>query len=107
VSLEVELMGAYSSGSSCDLDLSFSIGSLPAWRNKAACLDADPELFFPSGSTGAALMQIEQAKAVCKQCPVMRECRQWALETGQQDGVWGGMSEEERRRVKREAGGRS
>ena len=39
------------------------------WRDRAACLDVDPELFFPIGNTGPALAQIEEAKAVCRTCP--------------------------------------
>ena len=67
------------------------------WRHRAACRDEDPELFFPIGTSGPALLQVEQAKAVCRRCSVTDECLQWALETGQDAGVWGGMSEEERR----------
>ena len=64
------------------------------WRNRAACLDEDPELFFPIGNTGPALQQIEEAKAVCRRCPVMDTCLKWALESGQDAGVWGGLSED-------------
>ena len=73
------------------------------WRHRAACLEEDPELFFPIGDTGPALVQIEQAKNVCRRCPAMEECLRWALESGQDAGVWGGMSEEERRALKRRA----
>ena len=48
-----------------------------------------------------ALAQVEQAKAVCNRCEVRDTCLKWALETGQDAGVWGGMSEEERRSLKR------
>src|SRR5699024_7162883 len=71
------------------------------WRHRAICRDEDPELFFPIGNTGPALLQVEQAKAVCQRCPVTQECLAWALETGQDAGVWGGMSEDERRALKR------
>jgi WhiB family redox-sensing transcriptional regulator len=47
------------------------------------------------------LLQIEQAKAVCRRCPVIQECLAWALESGQDAGVWGGLSEDERRALKR------
>jgi WhiB family transcriptional regulator, redox-sensing transcriptional regulator len=67
------------------------------WRHAAACLDEDPELFFPIGNTGPALLQIEEAKAVCRGCGVVEKCLAWALETGQEFGVWGGLSEVERR----------
>jgi len=51
------------------------------WRNRAACLDEDPELFFPIGTTGTALDQIERAKEVCARCDVRGQCLEWALQT--------------------------
>jgi WhiB family redox-sensing transcriptional regulator len=71
------------------------------WRHEAACRDEDPELFFPIGTTGPALHQIDEAKAVCRRCTVNTDCLDWALETGQDAGVWGGLSEDERRALKR------
>jgi|GEM_PF-70733 len=71
------------------------------WRDTAACSEYDPELFFPVGNTGRALLQIEEAKAVCRRCPVMDQCLQWALESGEDYGIWGGLSETERRALKR------
>jgi WhiB family redox-sensing transcriptional regulator len=71
------------------------------WRHRAACRDEDPELFFPIGNTGPALLQIEEAKAVCRRCDVREDCLAWALESGQDAGVWGGLSEDERRALKR------
>src|SRR3954453_19337945 len=73
------------------------------WRDKAACLTVDPELFFPVGNTGPAVDQIEKAKSVCARCTVTEICLQYALETGQATGVWGGRSEDERRALKRRA----
>ncbi|WP_432158770.1 WhiB family transcriptional regulator [Streptomyces sp. bgisy153] len=73
------------------------------WRHNAACREEDPELFFPIGDTGPALLQIEEAKAVCRRCPVIEQCLQWALESGQAHGVWGGLSEAERPSMKRRA----
>jgi WhiB family redox-sensing transcriptional regulator len=67
------------------------------WRENAACRDTDPDLFFPVGTTGPALVQIEAAKAVCRQCPSMEACLEFALATNQEAGVWGATSEEERR----------
>ena len=52
------------------------------WRAEAACRDEDPELFFPLGDTGPALMQIEDAKSVCRSCAVTTDCLSWALESG-------------------------
>ena len=71
------------------------------WRHRAVCRDEDPELFFPVGTSGPALLQIAQAKTVCRRCPVAASCLTWALQSGQDAGVWGGMSEDERRALKR------
>lgn len=71
------------------------------WVHRARCKDEDPELFFPIGSTGPALDQIDEAKQVCKRCPALEPCLAWALESGQDAGVWGGLSEDERRALKR------
>jgi WhiB family redox-sensing transcriptional regulator len=73
------------------------------WRHEAACRDEDPELFFPIGNTGPAILQIEEAKTVCRRCKVIEPCLKWALETGQDSGGWGGTSEDERRAIKRRA----
>ena len=67
------------------------------WRDRAGCRDVDPELFFPVGTSGPALLQVAEAKAVCRRCPVAAECLTWALDSGQDAGVWGGLSEDERR----------
>jgi WhiB family transcriptional regulator, redox-sensing transcriptional regulator len=71
------------------------------WVHRARCRDEDPELFFPVGSTGPAAMQIEQAKGVCLLCEVREDCLEWAMTTGQEAGVWGGLSEDERRALRR------
>lgn len=71
------------------------------WIRRARCRDEDPELFFPIGTTGPAASQLARAKAICRLCPVRVECLEWALETGQDAGVWGGLSEEERRALRR------
>jgi WhiB family transcriptional regulator, redox-sensing transcriptional regulator len=71
------------------------------WRRHAICRDTDPNIFFPVGTTGFALMQIDRAKQVCDECPVRIECLDYALETNQDAGVWGGTSEDERRVLRR------
>ena len=71
------------------------------WRKDAACRDTSPDLFFPVGTTGQALIQIAQAQAVCANCPVQDECLQFALATNQDSGIWGGTTEEERRKLRR------
>jgi WhiB family transcriptional regulator, redox-sensing transcriptional regulator len=75
--------------------------ALMHWRDQAACLGLDTELFFPTGATGRALDQLEQAKAVCRSCAVATQCLDWALQTNQDAGVWGGLSEDERRTLRR------
>ncbi|MDQ0579043.1 WhiB family transcriptional regulator [Streptomyces rishiriensis] len=71
------------------------------WREHAECRHEDPDLFFPIGTSGPALLQTEQAKTVCRRCPVREQCLEWAMETDQTLGVWGGTSENERRALKR------
>jgi WhiB family redox-sensing transcriptional regulator len=71
------------------------------WRDRAICRDEDPELFFAVGNSGPALLQIADAKTVCRRCPVVSDCLAWALDTGQESGVAGGLSEDERRALKR------
>ena len=71
------------------------------WRHGALCRNEDPELFFPIGSTGGAARQIDRAKAVCRRCAVTEDCLNWALHNSQDSGVWGGLSEDERRSLKR------
>ena len=73
------------------------------WRSRAACLSVDPEIFFPIGNTGPAVVQVTEAKRVCNSCTVRETCLQWAIENHQDSGVWGGLSEEERRSLKRRA----
>ncbi len=71
------------------------------WRHGAACRHEEPELFFPVGTSGPALLQIAEAKSVCRRCPVNTDCLAWALDSRQAAGVWGGMSEDERRELTR------
>ena len=71
------------------------------WVHRARCKDEDPELFFPVGTTGPAALQMERARTICMQCEVRTECLEWAMLTGQDAGVWGGLSEDERRALRR------
>jgi WhiB family redox-sensing transcriptional regulator len=73
-----------------------------SWRDLALCRDTDPDLFFPVGTTGMAVAQIEHAKEVCAQCPVTSACLDYALATNQDSGIWGGLAEEERRAIRRQ-----
>lgn len=76
------------------------------WRDEALCRDTDPDLFFPIGTTGQALIQIERAKTVCGECPARIDCLGFALATNQDAGIWGGTSEDERRLLRRQRNGR-
>jgi WhiB family redox-sensing transcriptional regulator len=85
-----------------DLDLVDAVGhGLPpelAWQERALCAQTDPEAFFPEkgGST-------REAKRVCMSCDVRAECLEYALAKDERFGIWGGLSERERRRVKKQA----
>lgn len=71
------------------------------WRHHAACLDHDPELFFPVGDTGQAHLQAEDAKQICRTCPVIEQCAQWAIDNRMENGVWGGLDETQLRNIRR------
>lgn len=70
------------------------------WRQHSACRNEDPDLWFPLGTTGPFIAQTEQAKDICNtRCPVVNQCLSYALESRQMFGVWGGLDEDERRRM--------
>jgi WhiB family redox-sensing transcriptional regulator len=71
------------------------------WLTGAACRHHDPELFFPVSVGRAAVSQVAKAKRICDCCPVARQCLEYALQTGQPFGVWGGTTENERRVIRR------
>lgn len=81
-----------------DQDFTFPDDGPLSWQERALCAQTDPEAFFPEkgGST-------REAKAVCASCEVRAECLEYALENDERFGIWGGMSERERRRYKRRA----
>ena len=77
-----------------------------AWQLQAACLDEDPELFFPTlparrsrPAMKAYADDVAEAKAVCRGCEVLQECRAFALQTRPSAGVIGGLTTRERHRV--------
>ena len=70
-------------------------------KNELPCRTVDPDTFFPVGTTGPALVQAEEAKALCRLCPIRQQCLDWALDEGVEFGVWGGMTEQERRWTRR------
>jgi WhiB family transcriptional regulator, redox-sensing transcriptional regulator len=69
-----------------------------SWQERALCAQTDPEAFFPEkgGST-------REAKKICVECPVRAECLEYALANDERFGIWGGLSERERRRLRRRA----
>jgi WhiB family redox-sensing transcriptional regulator len=73
------------------------------WRLHSACRDEDPELFFPVGSARLdSQLQIARAKEVCLACPVLNQCRAWALQpNGPEYGIFGGLDEDQRRAIRR------
>jgi WhiB family redox-sensing transcriptional regulator len=71
------------------------------WVANGSCRHSDPDLFFPVSSTGPAASQVARAKMVCAGCPVQPQCLEFALDSGQDFGVWGGATENERRAMRR------
>ena len=65
--------------------------------SRAACSTADPDLFFPISSSGPAVHQAKRAKAICARCEIRQACLDYAIDAGPIQGVWGGMTERERR----------
>ncbi len=68
-----------------------------SWQDQANCLGVDPDLFFPE--RGAST---REAKEVCRSCDVRVDCLEYALDNGEKFGIWGGLSERERRRIRRQ-----
>ncbi|MCF6793940.1 WhiB family transcriptional regulator [Corynebacterium pseudokroppenstedtii] len=89
---------SYSSDLAEDFDILFDSVE-QEWQEQALCAETDPEAFFPEkgGST-------REAKRICKACAVRDECLEYALEHDERFGIWGGLSERERRRLKRQIG---
>jgi len=71
-------------------------GGRQDWQSRANCMGVDPELFFPERGSST-----REAKEVCRGCVVKSECLEFAIANGEKFGIWGGMSERERRRVRR------
>ncbi|MEW9546861.1 WhiB family transcriptional regulator [Nonomuraea sp. NPDC050783] len=73
------------------------------WLRRGACRSSDPDLFFPLAPSP---LQEARAKAVCAGCQVLQECRSYALRAGEPEGIWGGLTPQERRRSRFPAGWR-
>lgn len=68
-----------------------------SWRQRAACRGVDPDIFYPASDEDA-----DEAKGICGVCPVREACLEYALVNRERDGVWGGATERERRRLIRQ-----
>ncbi|WP_052668586.1 WhiB family transcriptional regulator [Nitriliruptor alkaliphilus] len=71
------------------------------WHDAAACLDEDPELFFPGGDSPRYAPQVAAALEVCAACAVTVDCLRYALDHGQNEGIWGGMTAVDRAVLRR------
>ncbi|MFD0855856.1 WhiB family transcriptional regulator [Actinomadura adrarensis] len=70
------------------------------WAESASCRSVDPDLFFPVGGESSYSAHIVQIRQICAACPVASPCLEWALSTAEPDGVWGGKTPDERRRIR-------
>jgi WhiB family redox-sensing transcriptional regulator len=71
------------------------------WRAASACLNTDPDVFFPVAVGTAASKQISRALRICQGCSVRQQCLDFAIRSGEKDGIWGGTTPEERIRARR------
>jgi WhiB family redox-sensing transcriptional regulator len=71
------------------------------WRAASACLNADPDMFFPVAVGTAASKQVSRALRICQGCAVRQHCLDFALQSGEKEGIWGGTTPEERIRARR------
>lgn len=68
----------------------------PSWQRQANCMGVEPDLFFPERGSST-----REAKEVCRGCVVQEDCLEYALANGEKFGIWGGLSERERRKIRR------
>ena len=73
------------------------------WQDSAECIESDPELFFPDTYKGANREIVQKAKAVCERCTVTESCAEYALNARETDGIWGGLTPDERKAILRRA----
>ncbi len=71
------------------------------WRAASACLNTDPDVFFPVAVGAAASKQVARALRICDGCQVRQQCLDFAMRSGEKDGIWGGTTPEDRVRVRR------
>lgn len=72
---------------------------IPPWMSSSACAEISGDLWYPEKGSNQYTSNV---KAVCKRCPVQRQCLDYAIANGENDGVWGGLTVKERRRLRRE-----
>ncbi|GGQ64181.1 WhiB family transcriptional regulator [Streptomyces asoensis] len=73
----------------------------PDWRDQAACVGEDPEIFFPLSDVAVPGTEASLARAICRRCAVLGACRAWAIEHGEDDGIWGATTAAQRRVIRR------
>ena len=71
------------------------------WRAASACLNTDPDVFFPIEVGSAAIKKVSRALRICQGCAVRQECLDFAMRSGEKDGIWGGTTPEQRIRSRR------
>lgn len=71
------------------------------WRRRAACIGADGSLFFPEPQDPDYAGHLAAARSICRGCPVADPCRRWAIDHPFERGVWGGLTDKQRRSIRR------
>lgn len=79
-----------------ETEVPIELGVKEEWMGRAACKGMDPDLFFPDRGEST-----KEAKALCLGCPVVKECLDYAVRNREKQGIWGGTSERQRRRLRR------
>ncbi|GGW55048.1 hypothetical protein GCM10010503_35050 [Streptomyces lucensis JCM 4490] len=74
------------------------------WRDHAACVGEDLDIFFPLSGFSTPGAEASPALAVCRRCPVILPCRTWAIDHGEDDGIWGATTAAQRRAIRRATG---
>ncbi|MEU6406832.1 WhiB family transcriptional regulator [Streptomyces sp. NPDC046985] len=77
--------------------------ALSDWRDQAACVGEDPDIFFPLADSVAPGAETALARSICRRCPVLLACRTWAIERGEDEGIWGATTAAQRRAIRRAA----
>ncbi|MFD0224298.1 WhiB family transcriptional regulator [Streptomyces hirsutus] len=73
----------------------------PNWRDQASCVGEDPEIFFPLSDSASPGDEAFLARTICRRCSVLLVCRSWAIDHGEDDGIWGATTAAQRRAIRR------